>query len=331
MNSDSIGGGESMMKFIDTETYSLKQPEQQLEAIIGPLTPSQRRLLWLPWSNRFAASEIQSMLPALGLPKIPPAQGDSWLNRLCELAQLYLQELATAVRVQQKMLPEQPPALPGVEISVRYLPLMGVSGDYYDFLPISSGQVGLALGDVCGKGMAAAMLMASVRSALRAQVQTPSTAALLAHLNEVVLRDAPRGHFVTLTYGVLDAVSHTYSYSNAGHPPVLHYQAVTGKVRELGVGGAVLGVWEEIEYPRETVSLETGDALVLYTDGIIEVSNASEEVFGIERLREVIDANGGESAEGLVEAILNAAWQFAHKGWEDDVTVLIVKTIPHNN
>jgi len=273
------------------------------------------------------------MLPALGLPKIPPAQGDSWLNKLCELVQLYLQELEGSVRVQQKLLPEQPPALAGVEIAVRYLPMMGVSGDYYDFVSLGEGQVGLALGDVCGKGMAAALLMASVHSALRTQVQaTPKAVGeLLAHLNEVVHRDAPERYFVTLTYGLLDANSHTFTYSNAGHPPVLHYQAATGQVRELGVGGTVLGVWEEIEYPRETVSLGIGDALVLYTDGIIEASNASEEVFGIERLHDVIGMHGGKSAEGLVEAILSAASQFAHEGWEDDVTVLVVKSIPHNN
>jgi sigma-B regulation protein RsbU (phosphoserine phosphatase) len=329
-----------MMKFRDKAAHLLPSLAQQLETVLGTLTPTQRRLLLLSQGKGFTVSEIQSAAPAFGLPEMPPEQGYHLLSGLLELVQRYQQELESAARVQQKLLPEQPPELAGVEIAVRYLPMMGVSGDYYDFLPLGGVtgatpivQVGLALGDVCGKGMPAALLMASVRAALRAQVQaiphpqlsSLSVRELLAYLNKVVHRDAPRGQFVTLTYGFLDSISHTFTYSSAGHPPVLHYQATTGQVRELSVGGGVLGVWERMEYPTETVSLGKGDALVLYTDGIIEASDASEEMFGIERLHEVVATHGGESPEALVEAILTAASQFAHKDWEDDVTVMVVK------
>lgn len=301
--------------------------EQQLEAVLGALSPDQRRLLWLSQGKGFTASEIQSAAPALGVPEMPSAQGYQLLGGLCELILRYQQELESAARVQQKLLPEQPPALAGVKIAVRYLPMLGVSGDYYDFLPLGEWQVGLALGDVCGKGMGAALLMASVRAALRAQVQAIPTAVgeLLAHLNGVVHRDAPSGQFVTLTYGFLDVSAHTFTYSRAGHPPVLHYQAATREVRELYVGGGILGVWEGMEYPTETVSLDMGDTLVLYTDGIIEASDASEEMFGFERLREVVATHGRESPEALVEAILTSASQFAQQSWEDDVTVMVVK------
>ena len=187
--------------------------------------------------------------------------------------------------------------------------------------------MGLAVGDVCGKGIGAAFLTASLCTKLRAQAQNDSitSAELLARLNRLVHRDTPTHQFVTLSYGVWDSDTHTFTYSNAGHPPVLHYQAQTRRVRQLDVGGIVLGVCEDIEYPTESVYLGAGDALVLYTDGITEASNAGDEVFGVERLGEVVAAHGRESSEGLAEEIMDAASQFACQGWQDDVTLMIVK------
>jgi sigma-B regulation protein RsbU (phosphoserine phosphatase) len=207
--------------------------------------------------------------------------------------------------------------------------MMGVSGDYYDFLPLHKEQTGLAVGDVCGKGMGAALLMASVCLCFRAQVQADSAGAgeLLAQLNRTIYQDTLENQFVTLIYGIWDSSAHTFTYSRAGHPPVLHYQTAAGNVRELSTGGMVLGVCEEMEYPTESVSLAIGDALVLYTDGIIEASNTSDETFGIHRLSEVVAAHGEKSSEALAAAILASASQFAHRGWEDDVTLMVVKRV----
>ena len=243
------------------------------------------------------------------------------------MIQHYLQDLESSTRVQQSLLPEQPPALAGAEVAVRYLPMMYVSGDYYDLLSLSERRIGLAVGDVCGKGMGAALLMASVCGALRAQVQADPTAVgeLLACLNQVIYRDTSEQQFVTLVYGIWDASCHTFTYGSAGHPPVLHYRAATGTVHELTVGGMVLGVCEGMEYPTESVSLEEGDALVLYTDGIIEASDSSDEVFGRDRLSEVVAAHGEQSSEALAAAILKAVSQFAHQVWEDDVTLVVIK------
>lgn len=148
---------------------------------------------------------------------------------------------------------------------------------------------------------------------------------LLAHLNGIVHRDAPRRHFVTLIYGILDASVHTFTCSTAGHPPVLHYHAATEHLHELETGGGILGIWEGQVYPAETVSLGRGDVLVLYTDGVTEAMDANEELFGLDRLCDVVTAHGGESPEGASEAILSAVSQFAPQGWEDDVTVMVVK------
>ena len=150
---------------------------------------------------------------------------------------------------------------------------------------------------------------------------------LLSRLNRAICHHTLEHQFVTLVYGIWDADSCTFTYSRAGHPPVLHYQAATGCVSELKAGGMVLGVCEEMEYPAESVSLEVGDALVIYTDGIVEAINASDEVFGIHRLSEVVAAHGKEPAEALTTAILTAASQFAHGGWEDDVTLIAAKRI----
>lgn len=294
--------------------------ERQLKTVAASFTPSLQPLPWLLQIPSFQA-------PATDAPETSFAREDQTLDAHSDMAQDYLSDLESSIRVQQKLLTEQPTAPPGAEIAVHYLPMMAVSGDYYDLLTLHEGQVGLAIGDVCGKGIEAAMLMASVCTTLQAHVQADPTAIgeLLTHLNQVTYRDTARHQFVTLTYGIWDASDHMFTYSSAGHLPVLHYQASTGCVNELNVGGMVLGVCEETEYPTESVSLGMGDALVMYTDGITEASNASDEAFGIDRLGKVVAAHGEKPPEALATAILDAASQFAHQRWEDDVTLMVVK------
>jgi phosphoserine phosphatase RsbU/P len=311
----------------DPQSLALPPWEQQLDLALNTLPPNLQRLLKLFYGKDFTAKEIQKVAPILGLPEISDEPLYPLFGSLLELVQRYLQELENAVRSQQKLLPELPPTLPGFEIAVQYLPKMGVSGDYYDFLDVGEKQLGVALGDVCGKGMGAAILMASVRAALRAQVEADPQAVgeLLAHLNQTVARDAPERQFVTLAYGRLDANSYTFTYSLAGYPPVLHYQAETGHARELSTGGGVLGIWQGVEYPVDTVSLKVGDALVLHTDGIIEARDDEESEFGIDRLRTVLQTHTRETASALLEAILSAVSQFANENFSDDITVMVVK------
>ena len=246
-----------------------------------------------------------------------------------EALEQYLWALESSISIQQALLPEQLPTMTGIELSLRYLPKMGVSGDYYDFLPLYEGQIGLAIGDVCGKGIGAALLRASLCFVFRAQAQANSLTIeeLLACLNRFVYHNTPEGKFVTLIYGIWDSSTHKFTYSSAGHPPALHYQATTRRVRELKAGGMVLGVCEGVEYSAESVPLEMGDALVLYTDGITEATDASDEVFGRDRLSKILAAYGEESSEALTKSILTAASSFAHQGWEDDVTLIVIKRI----
>ncbi len=283
------------------------------EIISAMLESEHAPLIWNIQDEEFAASEISS---ASSLPvefKSPRFRREDLPNRSWSLG--------NSIRDQQA-------AAPGMEIAARYLPARGVSGDYCDLLPLNEEQIGLAVGDACGRGIGAARLMVSVYVNLRARMRACSTAGdLLGQLNRVLCRDTPDNQFVTFMYGVWNVDSRTFNYSHAGHPPVLHYQSAAGCVNKLSVGGMVLGVFEDADYPTGSMSLSAGDALVLYTDGITEAVNANDEVFGIHRLMEVVATYGEESSGALATAILDTASHFSHHEWEDDATVMVVKMI----
>lgn len=286
---------------------------KRLEIISTMLELDHAPLIWNMQNEEFAASEIGF---ASSLPAVPEA---------LRFPRGYLpngsRRLGNSIRSQQA-------AASGMEIAARYLPAKGVSGDYCDLLPLNEGEIGLAVGDACGRGIGAARLMASVCVNLRARIRACSTAGdLLGQLNRVLCHDIPDNQFVTFMYGIWNVDSGIFTYSHAGHPPALHYQSATGCVSKLSVGGMVLGVCEDVEYPTASMALSTGDALVLYTDGITEAANAYDEVFGIHGLIEVVAKHGEESSEALATVILDAASRFAHHEWEDDATVMVVKMI----
>jgi sigma-B regulation protein RsbU (phosphoserine phosphatase) len=219
-----------------------------------------------------------------------------------------------------------PSGMSGMEIAGRCMPMMDVSGDCFSFSSMDGGQIGMAIGDACGKGMEAARLMASVCTIFQMLARKLSVPGkLLYHLNRVVCHSTPQNQFVTFLYGLWNADAHTFTYSRAGHPPALHYKSATKHVHELSVGGMVLGVCEDMKYPTASVSLDIGDVLVLYTDGITEATDVSSEVFGSQRLAEVVMEYGDKPSEVLVSEILNAVSRFAHQRWTDDVTLVIVK------
>ena len=218
--------------------------------------------------------------------------------------------------------------LADADVAIRYIPMKGVSGDYYDLLPLHKEKTGLAVGDVCGKGIGAAFLTASLCANLRAQVHMESITSgeVLTRLNRFVHRDTPMHQFVTLSYGIWDAGNHTFTYSNAGHPPVLHYQAQTGCVRRLDAGGIVLGVCEETEYPTGSVILESGDALVMYTDGVTEATDESDEMFGEDRLVELLRKYRSEPVDTIIDAIFQEVYAFSPMAQKlDDITLVMLR------
>jgi sigma-B regulation protein RsbU (phosphoserine phosphatase) len=257
------------------------------------------------------------------------AQIQTLLNRSWNKLSQYQWDLESSISIQQMLLPGQPPVLPGIDLAVCYIPKMGVSGDYYDFIRMDDNQVGIAIGDICGKGLGTTPMMASVCISLRAQAQENllSAGELMSQLNKTICHNTADYQFVTMVYGIWDENNNIFTYSNAGHPPVLYYEKATGRIHELGTGGMLLGVFDHTEYHVESIPLSPGDALIFYTDGIIESTNKSNEIFGVNRLTEVIKSYIHEKSEILADKILSAASMFAGQEWMDDVTLMVLKRV----
>jgi phosphoserine phosphatase RsbU/P len=233
-------------------------------------------------------------------------------------------QVGMAREVQQRMLPDSPPTVAGIEFASVYVPSFELGGDFYDFIPLPGENIGLAVADVSGKGVPASLIMASVRSALRAHVDyIYYLYEVLQRINAMLCRDTKPGEFVTLFYGVLDTRNRRLTYCNAGHPPGLLLRA--GKVIELGSDNMVLGVDPAERYTQSVVDLLSQDILLLYTDGLPDARNFQEQPYGRQRLVEVF-MRGGETAEQVAQDVLWDMRRFAGLTKRtDDVTMIVVK------
>jgi serine phosphatase RsbU (regulator of sigma subunit)/CHASE1-domain containing sensor protein/anti-sigma regulatory factor (Ser/Thr protein kinase) len=233
------------------------------------------------------------------------------------------QELRMARRIQHALLPKDLPELEGWQIAYHYQPAREVGGDFYDFLRLEDGRLGLVIGDVSGKGMAAALVMANTQSVLRAVAQrggiTPGQ--VLAEANELMYAYMPPNTFVTCFYGVLDPMSGRLVYTNAGHD--LPYERHGREVDELRARGMPLGLMPGMEYEEEEAVLATGDDLLFYSDGLVEAHDPKGEMFGFSRLQGLIRAHrSGDSS--LISFLLSELTRFTGKNWdqEDDITLV---------
>jgi serine phosphatase RsbU (regulator of sigma subunit) len=235
------------------------------------------------------------------------------------------QELRVARNIQQASLPEEVPSLEGWQISPYYQPAREVGGDFYDFLELEDGQLGLVVGDATGKGVPAALVMASARSMLRAIAQASdySPGDVLARVNDALIADIPSNMFVTCFYAVLDPKSATLSYANAGHD--LPYLLRNNAAEELRARGMPLGLMPGMGYEENEIVLEEGEAALFYSDGLVEAHNPKGEMFGFPRLRELIGEHGEESS--LEDLLLEELYSFVGEGWEqeDDITLLTLR------
>jgi len=204
-------------------------------------------------------------------------------------------------------------------------PCREIGGDYYDFIERPDGRLGLALGDVSGKGTGAALLMASLHAAVRAQATTASSISHVMHeISNYLVRNTPDNKYATLFLGVLDQTTGSLVYSNAGHnPPIL----IRGnKLERLEVGGVPVGLFPESEYQEATVSIEPDDILLLYSDGITESINEAEEEFGDDRLISVAQQYSDSPVARLRDKIEEALSRFVGKAAPfDDMTLVILK------
>jgi serine phosphatase RsbU (regulator of sigma subunit) len=237
-------------------------------------------------------------------------------------------ELDLARRIQRRLLPAAPPAVPGTEIAGRSEAALEVGGDYYDHIPLADGRVLLVIADVSGKGVPAALLMSAFRASLMSQDTLHADPAEVAsRLNAFLHRSVEPGKFVTAFVGCLDPASARFEYANAGHNPVVLLRR-DGTVEWLAAGGLILGILPESSYERGEVSLGSGDLLALYTDGVTEGADASKEQFGEERLVATLQRLAGEPCATIAESLVREVRAFeGAQGPADDITVLVARRV----
>jgi serine phosphatase RsbU (regulator of sigma subunit) len=238
-------------------------------------------------------------------------------------------ELAIARAIQASFLPKRAPDLLGFEVAGTSRPHDQVGGDYYDFIPVSESRLGLAVADVSGKGIPAALIMAGFRMSLLAEIRNEfAIRAVMRKVNSLLHESTERDKFVTAFYGVLDTKNRVLTFSNAGHnPPILLRRG--GAVEHLEEGGVALGVLADVRYEDRPVALFPGDVLVMYTDGVSEAESESMEQFGSERLEQTIERLKDRSAQGIVDGIVETVLDWAgERGQNDDLTLLVLKVKP---
>jgi serine phosphatase RsbU (regulator of sigma subunit) len=235
-------------------------------------------------------------------------------------------ELALASEIQQRFQPTAPPHVNGYELQGISFPCYEIGGDYYDFIEREDGRLVIALGDVSGKGTAAALLMSSLHAAIHAQSASHnSLVATISAVNRYLADNIPANRFVTLFYAELDPESGSLSFLNAGHnPPLIVHSA--GTVEQLASGGLPLGIKPDAEYREGRTQLQPGDVLVIYSDGVTEAMSPTGEEFGATRLYEVVSRNIEASAAGIRDRIESSLTKFAQgTSAADDITLVIVK------
>lgn len=240
----------------------------------------------------------------------------------------YESDLALAAQVQRQVLP-RPLSLPDIEIAAAMQPARMLGGDYYDFFEVGDNEVDVVIADVSGKGAAAALLMPSLAVALRLRArELDGPAAIIKDLDEVLRQITRPATFVTMFYARIHRSGKTLQYSCAGHNPPILLRTKTGTEITLNDSGPVLGILPGAQFSDSTVSLESGDVLALYTDGVTEQENDTEEEFAPERLQEVVAQAETENATSVVNDICSAVSRFSgNKEQADDLTVVVVKIL----
>ncbi|MBN1425789.1 SpoIIE family protein phosphatase [Candidatus Fermentibacteria bacterium] len=237
-------------------------------------------------------------------------------------------ELSVASEIQQRLLPLGAPSLAGWEMAGLSVPATRIGGDYYDFVGVSPGVIGIAIADVAGKGVPAALVMATFRACLLAEIVNEySIEMIFRKVNEILLRSTEPSVFVTAIYGALEAGSGVFTYCNAGHiEPLVVPQH--GAPRILNGSDLILGAFGHASYHQRRIELRPGEVLVLATDGIIEAS-AGDEEFGLERVCRVVQAHQHASAVEIRDHIHAEVLRFAvDQQQRDDMTAVVVKRLP---
>ncbi|MCP4245785.1 MAG: SpoIIE family protein phosphatase [bacterium] len=273
--------------------------------------------------HRFSPFEV-SLLRAVAS-QVAAAIVNARLFAQRQAAERYRRQLDYAGEIQRRMIPAGPPSHERIALAGVYAPSLEVGGDFYDFIQLPGGNLGVCIADVVGKGVPAALMMASVRSALRGHAHSIyDLHEIIAQVNQHLCRDTQISEFATLFYGVFDPDGGRITYCNAGHEPPLLLRG--DDLQRLEAGGMVIGVRPDEVFDKDVVALESGDVLVFYTDGVTEALNFDGEAFGRERLAASIRRHCGESAQTLAQQVVWDVRRFAGLAPQtDDITVVAAK------
>jgi len=239
-------------------------------------------------------------------------------------------ELEIARDVQERLFPQDYPAVAGLQYAGACRPAFEVGGDYYDFIRFSETDLGIAIGDVSGKGISASLLMATLRAYLRGltALGEADLPRLMSNLNRLVLESSATNRYATFFYGQYESSTRELSYVNGGHPPPFLFSGVDGdtRIRRLETGGPVIGLLPDCSYDQGRVTLETGDVLVAFTDGISEAMNAADLEWGDRGLTAAIESHRALAATDLIRHIMaQADIHVADAPQHDDMTLVVLR------
>ncbi len=262
-----------------------------------------------PWDNRHLLATLHQEIAA------------GRVRRHTDAAER--RDLAEALKIQRRLLPQQIPQVDGWEIAASWQPASGVGGDCFDAIRFSDGRLAISIADVVGKGIPAALLMSNLQAAVRAFAsEAVEPQALCQQVNRILCGNIAEGRFISFFYAVLDAAHGVLTYANAGHylPALVR---VDGSVERLGAGGPVLGVIGGAEYEQAHVLLAPGDRLVIFTDGLTEARNADDDEFGETRLIDAAVHHRACSAPALQARLVDAVAAFTGGRLQDDATLIV--------
>jgi len=288
-------------------------PKQSEEAY----SPSDLRLLGSVGTQTGMALEVADLANCLA-------------NEAAQRARIH-REIEIAREVQERLFPQSVPATLGVSLAGACRLAQGVGGDYYDMIELEDGRLGLAVGDVSGKGISAALLMASLRACLRTMtlVGEMDLAKLMQNMNTLVYESSASNRYATFFFSIYDPSTRKLQYVNAGHNPPFLLRAAASAALEpvrLEAGGPVIGLLPNILYEERLLALEPGDLLLAYTDGISEAMTESDEEWNEERMLLAAQAVRQCSAEHILRTVFAAADQFTGNAPQhDDMTLLVLK------
>ncbi len=281
-----------------------------------PYTPTDLRVLQSVATQTGLALEVNELAQSLAKEAAQRARID--------------REIEIAHEVQERLFPQQMPCIAGLSLAGFCRPAQGVGGDYYDAFELPDGRLGLAVADVSGKGISAALLMASLRACLRTLtlVGRMDLSALMQNMNQLVYESSAVNRYATFFFAIYDPSKRGLSYVNAGHNPPILLGGSNGAFEEkrLEAGGPVIGLLPHVSYEEQSLTLEPGDVLLTYTDGVSEAMTAEDEEWGEERMISAAEKAYAADAEQILHAIFVAADEFTAKAPQhDDMTLLVMK------